>query len=250
MAYESTTRAATQVLYDKKWFLLLRRSWVFRNLPFVDFALAAGSMATGAVREESDFDVILGCRGGRIFTARFFAVLIFGALGWRRKKLHLGEERPEETKNKICLNHFVTERSYRLRPPHSPYWKTLYQALVPIYGDRKKIAAFFAANASWCAPAIQYFTVLNVTRVNRDTIGAMDLRYQNRPPSLGRRILERLLGGRLGNAAEQFLKRAQIRRIERGLRANAGYKPRVIYSDEELEFHPDTRRIEELERHQ
>ena len=25
-----------------------------------------------------------------------------------------------------------------------------------------------------------------------------------------------------------------------------GYKPRVIYTDDELEFHPDTRRIEEM----
>ena len=48
-----------QVLYDKKWRKFLRRSWLFRFIPFLDFALGAGSMATGAVNANSDFDVIL-----------------------------------------------------------------------------------------------------------------------------------------------------------------------------------------------
>src|SRR3989338_347520 len=141
--------ASTRVRYDKKWIVFLRRSRLFRHIPFVEFALAAGSMALGNVRESSDFDVIVGARSGRIFTARFFAILFFGMRGWRRKKLHIGEEKPKETRNKICLNHFVTEARFCLRPPHSPYWKTLYQNLVPLCGDREKITAFFKANESW-----------------------------------------------------------------------------------------------------
>ena len=43
---------------------------LFQYVPF-DFVFAAGSMAMGTVRQDSDFDVLVGVRHGRIFTARF-----------------------------------------------------------------------------------------------------------------------------------------------------------------------------------
>ena len=45
------------------------RIWLFRLIPFVDFILVAGSMAMGNPCEDSDFDVIVGVRRGRIFSA-------------------------------------------------------------------------------------------------------------------------------------------------------------------------------------
>jgi predicted nucleotidyltransferase len=56
----------------------------------------AGSLATGNIQENSDFDVIVGVKRGRIFTARFFGVALFGLLGWRRKK----SDRENNAKNK------------------------------------------------------------------------------------------------------------------------------------------------------
>ena len=76
-----------QVLYDTKWKKFLRRAWLLRYLPFIEFALASGSMATGNVNPTSDFDVLIGAREGRIFTARFFSALVFGIFGWRRSRL-------------------------------------------------------------------------------------------------------------------------------------------------------------------
>ncbi|MDZ4231209.1 MAG: hypothetical protein U1C52_00240, partial [Patescibacteria group bacterium] len=60
-------------LYDRKWSKFLRKVKLFRFVPFVEFVLASGSLATGKVHEGSDFDVMVGVRPGRIFTARFFA---------------------------------------------------------------------------------------------------------------------------------------------------------------------------------
>ena len=58
-------------------------------------------------------------------------------------------------------------------------------------------------------------------------------------------VLEFALRGGFGNKAELILKKIQIARIEKSLRGDpAGYKPRIKYGDDELEFHPDTRRIE------
>lgn len=206
----------------------MRRTWPFRFIPFVELALAAGSMAMGNVKEQSDFDVIVGARQGRIFTARFFTVLIFGLLGWRRKKLN----HKEEAADKICLNHFVTAKAYRLSGPHDAYWKKLYQNLVPLFGAREAINRFFSANGDW----------MGAPRIFID-----DLRRDRSVAAWPRVAVEKILSGWLGNCLESFLRRAQISRIERGLRNDPpGHNPRIIYGDDELEFHPDTKRIEIL----
>src|SRR3989344_5654169 len=127
---------------EKKWNELLKWRQVFAWIPFIDFALVAGSMAMGEEREDSDFDIVLGCKKGRMFTARTFIIFVFGALGIRRKAAHT----KAESNNKFCFNHFVTPDSYTLRPPYNEYWKTLYRNLLPIYGREEAIEKFFAAN--------------------------------------------------------------------------------------------------------
>ena len=224
-------------LAEKKWRKLLRRIRLFRFAPFVEFVLIAGSMATGQIHEKSDFDVIVGVRQGRIFTARFFSAAFFDLFGWRRKKL---DERTEAS-DKICMNHFVTPQSYRLSPPHNEYWNYLYQNLVPVLGSEKAIGAFFRAN-DWMNPPRIYPTSPSGLR------GASkpDPRYLGSTRSLPKRFLEWFLGGHLGNKIEGILKKDQIKRIESGLPQALGYKPRFIYNDEGLELHPDTSRIEKI----
>jgi hypothetical protein len=220
MNKEVIEKRQQQVLYDVKWKKFLKKTWIFRHLPFVNFVLAAGSMALGNVHEDSDFDVIIAARRGRIFTARLFAVVFFGLLGWRRKKLtHHGA-----AKDKICLNHFITEAAYRLKPPYNAYWKALYIKLVPLYGEPEKLESFFQSNSDWIGENRHY---------------GDDLRHLYQQPSLFRRWLEHVLG----DWFERLVRDFQIKRIERGLKLEAGYEPRIIYNDQELEFHPDTRRM-------
>ena len=228
MSLETISKRQQQVLHDKKWLKFLRRTWLFRYIPFVEFALAAGSMATGNVKPESDFDVIIGVRPGRIFTARFFAVIGFGLFGWRRTRLN----HKETAADKICLNHFVTERSFKLSPPHDAYWQNLYRSLVPIFGAAEKINHFFESNASWLA---------------KERIYEDDLRHLYRKNSPAKSLLEFLLSGKFGNWLEAKLKTLQVKRIEKSLESGVqGYQPRIIYTDSELEFHPDTKRASEF----
>lgn len=226
MRHEVLEHRMQQVLHDKKWKVFRARSWPWRYLPFVECVLAAGSMATGAVHAHSDFDVIVAAKKGRIFTARFFSVLLLGLLGWRRPKL----SHKDAANNKLCLNHFVTKASYTLEKPWNSYWQNLYRHLVPVFGDADKVNAFFAANKE----------LMNETRIYHD-----DLRHVHRASSSMKRWLEERLRGAWGNRLEQFLKRIQIARIEKSLHHDPpGHNPRIRYSDDELEFHPDTRRIE------
>lgn len=224
-------------LERKKWRKFLRRVWLFRFVPFVDFVLVAGSMATGEIHEKSDFDVIVGARQGRIFTARFFAVVFFQLFGWRRSKLN----EKEAASDKICMNHFVTPRSYRLSPLHNTYWNHLYQNLIPILGNEESISNFFKAN-DWMKALRIYPTSSSGLR----GASKRDPRYLGHLRSLPKRFLESVLHGSFGARVERILREDQIKRIESGLPQTLGYKPRFIYNDDELEFHPDTSRIEKI----
>ncbi|MDO8495662.1 MAG: hypothetical protein Q7S32_04100 [bacterium] len=219
-------RSEPSNLAESKWRKFLKRVRLFRFVPFVDFVLASGSLATGKLHEKSDFDVIVGVRRGRIFTARFFGVSFSQVMGWRRSKL----DGKGEVSDKICLNHFITPKSYRLSPPHNEYWDRLYQNLVPVLGNENKIRDFFRAN-DW----------MESQRIYR-----RDSRYIHRTSTLTKKFLEWILGGIFGNKIEGILKENQIKRIESGLPHTLGRKPRFIYNDSELEFHPDTARIEEM----
>jgi predicted nucleotidyltransferase len=85
------TDSDTQLLYDKKWHLLIKRAGIFKHIPFIDFVFGSGSLAIGNVDEESDFDVLVGVREGRIFTVRFLSALFLSVLRWRRAKEHGGK---------------------------------------------------------------------------------------------------------------------------------------------------------------
>ena len=210
--------------YYQKWEKFLRRVKPFRFVPFVEFVLAAGSLATGKVREGSDFDVMVGVRQGRIFIARFFAVVVFKIFGYHRR----GIDHKDDVSDKICLNHFVTKKRYKLNPPYTGTWTELYQSLVPVMGDENKISQFFEAN-DWMKPRRIY---------------KRDERYIERDNSLVKSFLEWILGGKLGDLLER-LKFIQIYQIKRGLDKTLGYKGRVFWSDDELEFHSDRSKFEQ-----
>ncbi len=213
-------------LSQEKWAKFLKRVRLFRFIPFTDFVMAAGSLATGKMHEKSDFDVIVGVGQGRIFSNRFFAHLIFQIFGYRRR----GTDHKQDASDKICLNHFVTPESYRLGTPHNAYWNNLYQRLVPVMGEEVKISNFFRDN-DWLKPPRIY---------------KRDARYLGRVSSLFSRTLEIILSGRLGDWLEKRLGRWQERKIRGGLDKHLGYNPYFVCSESELRLHMDTRRIEEM----
>ena len=212
---------------DLKWGKLLRRAELFVLIPFVEIVFVAGSMAMGNVKENSDFDLIIGVRSGRIFTVRAFCFFMFGILGWRRKRGASGKD----TKDKFCFSHFVTPERYSLSGPYNEYWQRLYGSLVPIYGDDKLIQRFYDANALWMKEGKLY---------------GKDIRHLYSKSGYSKIFLEKILDGKLGDLLEELLKDVQIKKIEGSLRTEKQYKPRIIFNDRELEFHPDTRRIEDM----
>jgi len=213
-------------ILDYKWNKLLRRAGLFLFVPFVDIVFVAGSMAMETAKENSDFDVLVGARSGRIFTARAFCILFFGLLGWRKKRTDNGDA----AKDKFCFSHFVTPDKYSLSGPHNQYWDELYSSLVPIYGDIKDIERFYVANSTWMKEERKY---------------QKDIRHLYSKPGFIKIFLEKILSGKPGDLFEKWVKNIQIKKIQKSLETEKQYKPRIIFNDLELEFHPDTKRIEE-----
>lgn len=230
-------------LLTEKWRKFLRLRPVFSFIPFLDFVIVSGSLALGNVHENSDFDVIVGARKGKIFTVRAFCVFIFGILGLRRK----GIDHKAVSSDKVCFNHFVTPKSYRLSPPYGDYWKKLYQNLVPVYGKEKAVKDFFKANSDW-APRKVTFDEKYWQSANINPAGGTHMYTTWLLKTLFEFILQ---GWLLGRIFEKFVKIIQLHFIKKGIKNGAlGFKPRVRYGDKELEFHPDTSRIEKtLERY-
>jgi len=209
-------------LIERKWRKFLFKVKLFKFVPFVDFVVAAGSLVVGGMNENSDFDVIVGVKSGRIFTVRFFSALTFGILGWRRSKIDHGVD----TKDKICLSHFVTQASYKLAPPYNEYWKTMYSNLVPIMGDREKIDEFFKAN-DWLSSPRTYSE-------GEMAKNELHIKYNK---SFKSNFWKFILSGSIGDWLEKRLKAAQVKRIEAGAKDIEPNKRRLIYTDELLEFH-------------
>lgn len=209
-------------LVDRKWKIFEKRVKLFRHIPFVEFVLLAGSMATGRVHNDSDFDVIVGVREDRVFTAWFYSAMIFQLLGWR-------EYPGKNQSNRFGLSHFAAPGGYKLSPPYNAYWQNLYQKLIPVMGDEKKMEQFFLAN-DWLAPPRIY--------ERHD-------RYLGNKKSIDKRYRELEFGGWLGDLVEKSLKWWLVRKkIENS--ARLGYKPRVVWDDQRLELYRDTKRIEEM----
>ncbi|GEM_PF-1789129 len=209
-------------LYDRKLKSVEKAQHAFQYVPFVDFVLVTGSLAFGTPKPTSDIDVIIGAREGRIFIVRFFASLFLWLLGLRRRR----SDTKRESSNKVCLNHFVTSRAYELRNPRDLYWATLYKNTFPIFGDKNSILQFFEAN-SWS--------------LRRSNNWSYFLEKKNNPY---RKTLEFFLRGGLGNLVERFSRYVQRWRFEQSIKMlKAETYPRIYFGDEELEFHPDTKRI-------
>lgn len=218
-------RIRQDVVADEKWKKFLQLRKFFAYIPFVEFVYAAGSMAMGNVGAHSDFDVLIGAKKGRIFSTRFFCIILFGALRRRRKKF----SHHEDASNTICLNHFVTKLAYRLSPPYNLYWRQLYKSFIPLYGSGSAIKAFAISN-EWAAMCSYH-----------------DRRWYYKE-HWTKKFFEAMLGGWLGDFIERVFKVAQEWKIAKNFheRGEIGHAPRIRHDDTELEFHPDTRRIEEM----
>jgi len=191
---------------------LNRAAKFFDLVPFADFGVLSGSCAMGNARTDSDIDIIVGCRSGRVWTARFFTLLFSDFTGIRHKG--------GISKDKLCLSLFISEGGYRMNDPENDYERRLYPELKPLFGK-----------------GLDFFYKENRGLVSDDFMSRKDLQVASEKlPFVG--VMERILGGAFGDRIEKRLRGIQYEKIKRHIGSLSGEgKMRIVLSGDRVETH-------------
>lgn len=196
--------------------------WVLRfiaYLPFVRMVMLSGSMGLGNPLQGSDVDLLVVAKHGRIWTTRAimtFFTLLFGAYR------HTGK-----TKNRLCLNHYITDKSLGIDFGNL-YKAEEYLNLLPLAGDLDIYENFFKENA-WMKD--HTYSASGNLQKNLRTVPLKGAALK------AKNFFESILIGSIGDYFEKHVKNFQVYFIERNPLTKSPHA-RIRYDDRNLVFHP------------
>jgi predicted nucleotidyltransferase len=213
-------RIKSHAVAQIKWRRLRRIAWFLQAVPFLEMVAASGSLARELVKEDSDLDVLLVTRSGRIWTVRFIVTVVLDVLGLRRRPTG-------PTKNLVCLNHYLAQDALEL-PYQSMYTALEYARIIPLFGE-KECWKFRMENKEWMKKYLVW-VLLDETKHIKTVKQFFVL-------NIVKRAGEIIFSGFWGDFVEKWLGNEQKKRITRGMEASET-GGRVIASAMHLEFHP------------
>ena len=211
-------------LADQKWKKIKKIFWIMQIIPFMKMVLVSGSLAMGNSKDESDIDLIIIAKKKRIWIVRTFVTLLTSILGVRRHS--------NVTKNKICLNHYITDKSLRI-PFESLYNAQSYLHLINIYDSKedKKLFREFQEDNKWIGKYVSNYELSELG-------GFRSIKRSKILNSISK-LSEFTLAGRAGDYLENALSKIQSNKIKKDpLYKKSG--GRVTINNNQLEFHPDS----------
>lgn len=239
-------RLARHLTAQGKWKIAHRAARRLAALPLVRMIGVTGSLALSNTQAQSDIDLLVVVRRGRIWTARLLLLLTAQLMG--RRRTYDDRQAPD----KLCLNHFITDDALVMAPElRSVYTAVLYEHVVPLFG-LNVYRRWRAANAVWIKRWLKYPLAPPVA----------PRRYVRSGPvwRSWRRWMEGWLLEPLGEALERWAQRMQRRAMVRhaavgrfsrsdwGESGRTGAWGRIALSDTELAFHPDSQAMAILSR--
>lgn len=214
-------RKKREKLAESKIRKTVRAAGWLRFVPYLRAVFASGSLAMGNTDELSDLDVLIIVKSGRIWLARFLITLCLSALRIRRK----GSDKIAP--NKICLNHYITEKSLTI-PFKSIYNAQTYSNLIPVYARENNLVEEFKKGNDWVLDYVRGWGNINLENKKQLRRGF---------PGLVAGIGEAVLNTRFGDFLEKIARNYQFKRIAANSLTNKS-GGRVIFNDRQLEFHP------------
>ena len=211
-------------IWDEKWKKSKKIFWIMQIIPFTKLVMGSGSFSLGNTRKDSDVDLMIVAKWGRIWTVRTFFTLLTSILRVRRYK--------DRTEDMICLNHYITDKSLRI-PFESLYTAQLYYHILSIYDskeDRKMFRKFQEEN-QWMKKYLENYEFSQLE-------GLRSMK-RNRILSFISKSFEFILSGKIGDYFEKIMSKIQSNRIKKDP-LNLKKGGRITISDDQLEFHPDS----------
>lgn len=219
----ATSRIEREKISAQKWRRCLNLGYWLQLVPWIRGMFVSGSLAMGTVSAKSDFDILILVEPGRMYIARLFLSGMATLLRSRRTKFE------STAPDKFCFNHYLTTDNLKITH-ESLYNAQTYSHLVPMAVNQELVGKFFAENL-WINKFVYNFTPHQQT-----------IRRTIRPSSFLKgvaRLVEIILNNKLGDTLELKAKKYQQKRISENPLTHAS-GGRVIYTDKELEFHPQS----------
>lgn len=224
------TRRTRKFVAEKFWNRTKLYGHYMRSIPFVRMIAVCNNLAYDNSGEQSDIDLFIVVRPGRMWLARFLMTVVLHFFGVRRYA--------DKIAGRFCLSFFVTSNQmdmsqFELKPedPYLAYWT---KNLKPIFGSLA-YRDFRDKNQEWLSTYGLHFD---------ESFRKHMYHYEDGPLKKG---AEWLLGGFAGDLLEKLLKATLKKKTLRSMQ-NLGPEANVIVTDEILKFHNKDRRKEFIER--
>lgn len=216
-------RLKMHALAQIKWKRLRRIAWFLQAIPFLEMVAASGSLARDFTHKDSDLDVLLVTKAGRIWTVRFIVTVILDLFRLRRRPTG-------PTRDLVCLNHYLAEDGLAL-PYQSLYTALEYAHVGPLIGE-KVCTRFREANRVWIEKYL--------ARLLPDDVNNLKQVQKSAVLNTFKLLGEFLLGGATGKSLELWLGKRQKERINKN-EENTSVGGRIVASPLHLEFHPHSK---------
>ena len=223
-------RIERQKIADQKWKKTTRIVKLFAVIPFVSAVCANGSLALNNTEKESDLDVMIFIKSGRIWTTRFLLAVLTALFGVKRFK------DSKRVCDKVCFNHFIADNSLEMKF-RSIYTAFNYARLELIFGDADILRNFYESN-KWINDYLPNFN--RQKKINQRILRKSRLKVFGK-------MGEFILGGFWGDLFENILKKYQLGRIRKN-KTDVGWG-RIVIDDTQLEFHPHSAEKEIMEKY-
>lgn len=224
------TRRARKFIAEKFWNRTKLYGQYMRTVPFTRMIAVCNNLSYDNPSRQSDIDLFIVVKPGRMWLARFLITLILHFFGVRRYG--------NKVAGRFCLSFFVTSDKTAMEefelPGEDPYLAYWTKNLRPIFGE-DAYSEFKERNKEW----------LSAYGLSFDDSRKKHM-YLYEDGNI-KKFSEWLLGGFIGNQVEKLLKATLKKKTLRSMR-NLGVNANVIVTDEILKFHNYDRRKEFLER--
>ena len=231
------TRIDRQKIADQKWKKAKKIIRRLQIIPYMRMVAVSGSLALNNTRAESDIDVLIVVKAGRIWLTRFFVTVFLQLMGRRRHK--------KATKDRICLNHYIIDKSLEIKF-RSLYNAQTYAHMIPVLEVKYGIYDKFQKANRWVKDYLvswPTYTKVSASKPER----FKTLKTNSLLKSIGK-MGEVCLNSLIGNLLEKRVKAIQKKSIEKDplTRKKGG---RITVDDTQLEFHPDSPERKILDRY-
>ncbi len=224
------TRKTRKFIAEKFWNRTKLYGTYMRSVPFTRMIAVCNNLAYNNPSEQSDIDLFIVVKPGRMWLARLLITAILHFYGVRRYG--------NKVAGRFCLSFFVTSENVSMNDfqlgeedPYLAYWT---KNLRPIFGHQT-YHDFREENQEWLKGYGLRFD---------DTYKKHMYHYED-----GRlkKLSEWLLGGFMGDQFEKLLKATLKKKTLKSMKG-LGPDANVIVTDEVLKFHNHDRRQEFLDR--